>query len=412
VRGGWARAGALAVSIALALGGATASAETPDERLSRAEREAAAAADEIATLDGQAAQVADELLRLRTRVADERALLRTVEGRLALAAGELGVRREVLAESEAEEDVARAALSAAEEELAEQDAVLTDRIATVWMLGGDPTPALVLELLSSAANPGDLAVGLAMLEAATGSQVEVVRDVVELRATSAGLSTAARTARRTAEDARSAADAAVAFARETRDQQAAVTTRLARAEAEQQALLAGLENDADRARVVLAAVETEVERAAAAVAAAVFGPVVPGETCPVVGARAGRDFTNDWGDPRSGGRAHEGTDLFADRGTPVVALAGGTVRALRRVDTGLGGLYVSVTTAGTDDHWYYAHLDTLTEGLQVGSRVGEGQQLGTVGNSGNALGTPPHLHIGFYAPGRAQNPYPTLASRC
>lgn len=401
---------AVVLALVLTVGGSVAAAETPDERLARAEREAASAAAEVTALDERAQEVAAALVGLRTRVADEEARLRALEGQLALAAGELQARRAALAEAEAEEDVARAELAAAEAELATQADVLSDRAAMAYMLGSDPKSAFLFELLTTAEDPGDVAVALELLEAATGYQGSVVRDVTDLRARQVSLAGAAREARRDAEDARTEAGDAVAFAEATRDQQAAVTARLETAQQEQQDLLAQLEQDAERSRVVLAAVETEVARAEAAIAAAAFGPVVPGATCPVVGARAGRDFSNDWGAPRPGGRPHEGTDVFATRGTPVLALAGGTVRALRRADVSLGGRYVSIDT-GPAEHWYYAHLDEVAAGLAVGDVVAEGQQLGTVGNTGNARTTPPHLHIGFYAPG-AVNPWPTLAQRC
>jgi len=386
-------------------------AQTPQERLEQAEQRAEQAASELAELGAEATAVATELADLRGQVDDERARLRALEGRLALAADELESRRTDLEEAEADEQRAREALAAAEGELAEGTRVLEDRLATTWMLGGDPGPAMLAGILTSAESPSDVAIGLHLLEVATSHQVGVVDDVTRLRERTAVLAGEARQARRGAEDARAEADAAVEFARRTRDEQAAVTARLEQAEQRQEAILVDLQSDREQAQVVLAAVEADVEQAEAAAAAAVGGPVVAGATCPVVGARAGRDFSNDWGDPRSGGRNHEGTDVFASRGTPVVALSDGTVKALRRTDTGLGGLYVSVWV-GPQQHWYYSHLDQIAPGLAEGDRVAEGQQLGTVGNTGNARGTPPHLHIGYYDADVAANPYPVLADRC
>lgn len=383
----------------------------PAQDLAGAEARAEQAASAVARLGAEAAAVAAELTDLRLQVEDERARLRTLEGQLALAADELEARRDVLAAAEAAEVEARQRLAEAEDELAQQDAVLRDRVAVTWMLGGDPTPEMFVGLLASSATPSDLATGLHLLDVANDAQVGVVERVTQLRGRQASLAAEARGARRTAEDARAAAAEAVEFARATRDEQASVTARLEQAEARQETLLAGLQADAARQRTVLAAAEAEADRIRAAAAAAADGPVVAGATCPVVGAVAGRDFSNDWGDPRSGGRRHEGTDIFADRGTPVVALAGGTIKARRYADEGLGGLYVSVRT-GPGSHWYYSHLDTLEPGMVEGQTVREGERLGTVGNSGNARGTPPHLHIGFYVDDVAQNPYPTLAERC
>lgn len=129
--------------------------------------------------------------------------------------------------------------------------------------------------------------------------------------------------------------------------------------------------------------------------------------CPVQGTVS---FTNDWGFPRSGGRRHEGNDLFADTGTPLVAVTDATVTRTNPIERGLGGITITITSdAGVS--WYYAHLDQLAD-LTVGDRVTTGQQLGTVGNTGNARTTPPHLHIGRYANGAATNPYPYLRPRC
>lgn len=129
--------------------------------------------------------------------------------------------------------------------------------------------------------------------------------------------------------------------------------------------------------------------------------------CPVADAR----FANDWAFPRSGDRRHEGTDVFAARGTPVRAVVDGTVTAVERVDRSgsLGGRHVSVT-AGDHRH-YYAHLDEVAD-VHVGERVRAGRMLGTVGTTGNARGTPPHLHLGWYVDDVAVNPYASLAVAC
>lgn len=136
-----------------------------------------------------------------------------------------------------------------------------------------------------------------------------------------------------------------------------------------------------------------------------------GMTCPVVDAR----FSNDFHYPRSHARRHLGTDVFGERGSEVVALADGVVTEIDAVDTfdgdsDLGGVSVSWRTEV--GHFYASHLESLAEGLEVGDAVEAGQVLGTVGTSGNAAGTPPHLHVGWYVDGVAVNPYPTLAVVC
>jgi murein DD-endopeptidase MepM/ murein hydrolase activator NlpD len=122
---------------------------------------------------------------------------------------------------------------------------------------------------------------------------------------------------------------------------------------------------------------------------------------------AGRDTTaiQSWyGDPRDGGRRqHEGLDIFARRGTPVVAAADGYVRSTRR--NNLGGNVVWLRDR-FDRTQYYAHLDSVA--VVRGARVNAGDTIGFVGNSGNARTTPPHLHFGIYARG-SFDPYPALA---
>lgn len=102
-----------------------------------------------------------------------------------------------------------------------------------------------------------------------------------------------------------------------------------------------------------------------------------------------------FGAPREGGRrTHEGVDVFAARGTPVLAVADGRVT---RVGTNrLGGNTVSVSSGKYA--FYYAHLDSQL--VSMGKSVRIGDTLGTVGNTGNAITTAPHLHFGIYAPGR------------
>ncbi|WP_133256873.1 M23 family metallopeptidase [Hymenobacter edaphi] len=110
-----------------------------------------------------------------------------------------------------------------------------------------------------------------------------------------------------------------------------------------------------------------------------------------------------WGADRdNGARRHEGIDIFAAKGTPVVAAAPGMVT--RVGDTPRGGLVVWLADIH-GQHLYYAHLSRQL--VQAGQVVKAGDTLGLVGNTGNARTTPPHLHFGVYRGGRgAVDPYP------
>jgi murein DD-endopeptidase MepM/ murein hydrolase activator NlpD len=101
-----------------------------------------------------------------------------------------------------------------------------------------------------------------------------------------------------------------------------------------------------------------------------------------------------WGDSRDNGkRRHEGMDIFAKRGTPVIAPIGGVVT---RVGWNLlGGKVIWLSSRRTQHSFYFAHLAEAH--VCLGDTVRVGQQLGTVGNTGNARFTSPHLHFGIYA---------------
>ncbi|PKV62872.1 peptidoglycan DD-metalloendopeptidase family protein [Pontibacter ramchanderi] len=120
--------------------------------------------------------------------------------------------------------------------------------------------------------------------------------------------------------------------------------------------------------------------------------------------KSSRHIASIWGDPRdAGARSHEGIDIFAPRGTPVVASADGVVS--RVSETPRGGKVIWLSDLNRGHNLYYAHLDQQL--VTAGQRVSLGDTLGLVGNTGNAKGTGPHLHFGIYRYGRgATNPYP------
>ena len=118
---------------------------------------------------------------------------------------------------------------------------------------------------------------------------------------------------------------------------------------------------------------------------------------PVAGSFHYRD---DWGEPRSTPcpHLHQGNDIFAPMGTPIVAMENGVL--IRFDSEAVGGN--SFYFAGDDGYSFYgAHLMSFAPGLHAGQRLAMGTLLGTVGNTGDAAGGAPHLHFQVYAPGKA-----------
>ncbi|MFN7151174.1 MAG: peptidoglycan DD-metalloendopeptidase family protein, partial [Microthrixaceae bacterium] len=122
------------------------------------------------------------------------------------------------------------------------------------------------------------------------------------------------------------------------------------------------------------------------------------------------EFIDSWGYPRMMGTAsahwHQGTDIFATYGTPLIASENGV---LDRIGVGsLGGNKLWVRgESGTE--YYYAHLAAFAPGIADGQRVRAGELIGYVGDTGNARGTSPHLHFEIHPGGVGPvNPYPLL----
>lgn len=121
-----------------------------------------------------------------------------------------------------------------------------------------------------------------------------------------------------------------------------------------------------------------------------------------------RQIADTWHASRGTDRLHEGQDIFAPKGTPVLSATSGYVFNIG--ENKLGGQTVSVVGAG-GRVYYYAHLDAYGPGLEEGDWVTTRTVLGFVGTTGNAQGTPPHLHFGVYTMSGAINPLPLLTDR-
>ena len=129
-------------------------------------------------------------------------------------------------------------------------------------------------------------------------------------------------------------------------------------------------------------------------------------------------IADSWGDPRENGlRLHHGTDLMAPQGTPVLAAAPGTVEKIWT--SAAGGLTLYVRSPARDWTYYYAHLSGYAPGLHEGQAVRAGEQIGFVGDTGNAGAGNFHLHFGLtrttpdqhWYQGEDVDPFPYLTGR-
>lgn len=130
-----------------------------------------------------------------------------------------------------------------------------------------------------------------------------------------------------------------------------------------------------------------------------------GYVFPVLGDAS---FVDDYGAPRAGTGWHHGNDVFAATGTPLVAVADGRLSRVGWNTLGGNRLWL---TDDAGNAFYYAHLSAYAPAAVEGARVRAGQVIGFVGNTGQAITTPPHLHFEIHpAAGDSVNPYPYLVA--
>jgi murein DD-endopeptidase MepM/ murein hydrolase activator NlpD len=407
--------------------------------LDGARGEARDLSNDLAGLRADRAAAEEELAAVGVRLADARGRLQQAEGQVALAEGALVEAEEVREAAVEDHERAEKQVVRAQKALEREEAVLAEQLVEGFKYGtvGAARGAMMIEVLRRADDPNAFSVGMKQLRTVVDAQDETVQNVFDLREERQEREEEAARSRARASQAASDAADTLRLVEDLRAQAAELTAEVASEKEAQERIVTALRTDEQETEALLErassrqaelesaleerraeeARQAEERRAAAqgpsSSAGASGGPDVPGGHCPVQGAVAGRDFTNDWGYPRSGGRTHQGNDIFANRGRPVIAIADGTVVSMNANEAGggLGGITLTYRT-GDGSEWYNAHLESISDGLRVGSRVSAGQQVGTVGNTGNARTTPPHNHLGRKYNGGWVNPYPTISKLC
>ncbi len=362
---------ALLSVLAVALAWCASAAAQPSVRASRAE---------VERLEGQ-------LAKLDARVGEIAAEHNSAIDRLEAVTSKLARARTDLAESE--------------DQLRTGQRLLADRLRNIYAMGV-PTDAELLLSSGSLAAAADLRKLMDRIAREDASTVATLRrERARISALKAELTVQRAESERRAEE----------LAQKRVELDAAVSAR--------ETLLKGARADLRRA----IAAERERQRRLAAEAAAARAQstgslpylpsaseiaVLPGGVSHVFPVQGGARYSDDWMAPRAGGRVHQGIDLFNDTGTPLVAVADGTL--FRVGYNGLGGWRFWLRdSAGTE--FYYAHLSAFAPAAKEGATVKQGTVLGFIGTSGDARGTPPHVHFEIHPGGGGPvRPFPIVGA--
>lgn len=293
----------------------------------------------------------------------------------------------------------RAALAVARRDLRRSREVLAERLVDLYV-AGQPT---FLDVLLASGSIGEAYEASEVIDQAARGDARVfaaVRDYGERLTVLEERQVAAEAAREREEAAAEEREAELASLRAQRQELLADARadlkRLIKEEKERQARLRALE--AARRATLNSLPYASSGAASAAVPAGSY-------LFPVAGPAR---FSDDWLAARPGGRSHQGIDIFAAAGTPIVAVADGSLYNVGY--NGLGGWRLWLRD-GNGTTYYFAHLTAFAPAAREGASVTRGTVVGYVGTSGDAQGTSPHLHFEIHpGGGYPVPPYPIVSS--
>ncbi len=339
-----------------------------------------------------------KLEAIEDRLAANQQQLLALKGRAQAIVAQINQIESVIGLLHAELQTVQNEINVARKRLLQTQAQLDRRARITYQTGGNLLP---LEFVLGSTSLRDLSSRMEIVDRATDSDRRLIRLVQRLKARLEHRQTKLEELRRQRLRERELVKAQYA---ELQKQLIAQTAVMAQISSDRRAAQSLVRNLAEKHRREIARARRLARLAAQAQqGSAPTGPAIGGvlEICPVDQPRS---YIDDWGFPRSGGRSHQGNDIFAPYGTPIRATFPGNAVA---GSGGLGGL--SVKIYGSQGYTYNAHLSRLGALGQVST----GTIIGYVGQSGNAAGTPPHNHFEWHpGNGGAVNPFPYLNSVC